>query len=373
MRSVVQLLLVVLALFALAQARHTRWHELDGYTFERYVQEYHKIYTKSEYALREQIFYEKLDVIQKHNADASQTYKKGVNHLTDLTPQEFKKMLGYKKFSRNTERVESTADIDMSFDYPPQLDWRDANIITAVKNQGQCGSCWAFSAVESVESYTALATNQLQDLSIQEILDCTTNPNQCGGTGGCGGATYELAWQTVMTLGGLASEWTYPYQSYQGNNFDSCNYNATLQPPQTQLSNFVDLPGNQYDAVVQALAQKGPLSISVDASSWSDYETGIYNGCNQSYPDIDHAVQLVGYGFEHNSNHEFWIVRNSWAPTWGEDGYIRLYKSSELNCGTDITPSDGSGCLNGPPNVTVCGTCGLLYEPAYPVITVSKH
>jgi len=259
----------------------------------------------------------------------------------------------------------------MSLETPPQIDWRGAGVITAVKNQGLCGSCWAFSATESVESYTALATQQLQDLSIQQILDCTLNPNQCGGTGGCGGATYELAWQTVINQGGLASEWTYPYQSYQGNNFPSCGLNATLQPPQTKLKSYIDLPSNQYDPVLQSLVQKGPLSISVDASAWGDYETGIFNGCNQSYPDIDHAVQLVGYGADKDQN-EFWVVRNSWAPTWGEDGYIRLFKSSKVVCGDDITPSDGSGCLNGPANVTVCGTCGMLYEAAYPVIDVSR-
>jgi len=258
----------------------------------------------------------------------------------------------------------------MSFDPPPQVDWRGAGVITAVKNQGLCGSCWAFSATESIESFTALATKQLQDLSIQQILDCTANPDQCGGTGGCGGATYELAWQTIINQGGIAAEWTYPYQSYQGNNFPSCGLNQTLQPPQTKVKSYVDLPENQYDPVLQSVTQKGPLSISVDASAWSDYETGIFNGCNQSYPDIDHAVQLVGYGVG-DKNQEYWLVRNSWSPSWGEDGYIRLYKSSEVVCGVDITPLDGSGCLNGPANVTVCGTCGLLYEAAYPVIDFS--
>jgi len=170
----------------------------------------------------------------------------------------------------------------------------------------------------------------------------------------------------------ISSECTYPYQSYQGNNFNQCGFNASLTPPQTpDLEKIALLNPNEYEPLVQAVANIGPISISVDASTWSEYESGIFNGCNQTTPDINHAVQLVGYGYEHND--EYWLVRNSWAPSWGEDGYIKLYKSSKVVCGVDVTPLDGSGCINGPANVTVCGTCGILYEPAYPVLSPKKQ
>ena len=184
-----------------------------------------------------------------------------------------------------------------------------------------------------------------------------------GGSGGCGGGTAELAFQSIIDQGGIASEWTYPYLSYQGND-SSCQFSPTKTPPAAKLQSFVALPTNEEQPLLEAVATHGPIAISVDASTWHDYETGIFNGCNQTNPDIDHAVQLVGYG------PGYWLVRNSWAPTWGENGYIRLLRSasSSKSCGTDLTPQDGTACDGSPASVTVCGTCGMLYDNAYPIV-----
>jgi len=256
---------------------------------------------------------------------------------------------------------------------PPRVDWREHGIITAVKDQGQCGSCWTFGTAETIESYWANKTGELTDLSEQQILDCTSNPNQCGGTGGCGGGTAEVAFESIITAGGLADEWTYPYVSYYGNP-STCALNATTQPRPVafaQISSYTTLPPNQYNPVFAHIAKVGPLAISVDASLWSPYEEGIFNGCNQTDPDIDHEVQLVGYGID-NQLGEYWLVRNSWSPFWGEEGYIRIQRSSTVTCGTDTQPSDGTGCKNGPSSVTVCGTCGILYDSTYPTVVTKK-
>ena len=119
---------------------------------------------------------------------------------------------------------------------------------------------------------------------------------------------------------------------------------------------------------MQAVATKGPIAISVDASTWFAYSSGIFNGCNQINPDINHAVILVGYGEEFNQ--KYWIVRNSWSASWGENGYIRLarFDSEQENCGIDNTPQDGTACANFTDPVKVCGTCGILYDSAYPII-----
>jgi len=207
--------------------------------------------------------------------------------------------------------------------------------------------------------------NELSDLAEQQILDCTSNPDQCGGTGGCGGGTPQLAYTQIQAMGGLASEWTYPYTSYFGSNFE-CKFNGSAQNPMVQLSGFEVLPSNEYTPLMTQAAS-GPVAISVDASSWFAYESGVYNGCNQTNPDIDHAVQLVGYGTDPQLG-DFWLVRNSWSPNWGESGYIRLMRTSTVQCGTDNHPSDGMGCKNGPPSVTVCGTCGILFDNSYPII-----
>jgi len=137
------------------------------------------------------------------------------------------------------------------------------------------------------------------------------------------------------------------------------------------LDGFEVLPTNQYDPVLHAVASIGPLAVAVDASAWQFYESGVFNGCNQTNPTIDHAVQLIGYGKDERHG-SFWLVRNSWNPTWGENGYIRLAQRSTPSCGTDIYPSEGEGCKNGPPTVQVCGTCGILFDVSFPWIATNS-
>jgi cathepsin L len=116
---------------------------------------------------------------------------------------------------------------------------------------------------------------------------------------------------------------------------------------------------------MDAVANYGPISVIVDSSYFGSYQSGIFNGCNQTSPDLNHAVQLVGYGTENGI--DYWIIRNSWGSDWGENGYMRMARLASPTCGTDITPSHGSGCDGGPKTVNVCGTCGILYDPSYPI------
>jgi len=239
-------------------------------------------------------------------------------------------------------------------------------VVTAVKDQGRCGSCWSFATAEATESYFALKTNGiLHVLSEQQILDCTPNPQHCGGTGGCGGGTAELAWDRIKAIGGLSSEWTYPYVSYFGAG-QTCKMTEML--PVVKVTGYVNLPTNELDPIMNQVGTEGPVAISVDASAWSAYESGVFNGCNQTNPDIDHAVLLVGYGTDDTLG-DYWLVRNSWGPAWGETGYIRLKRSTEIQCGIDTNPDDGDGCDGGPPTVKVCGTCGILYDGVYPTVS----
>jgi len=170
-----------------------------------------------------------------------------------------------------------------------------------------------------------------------------------------------------MQTGGLASEWTYPYLSYFGQDFPKCNFDKSNTPPMGVVANYTALPSNVYAPLLNAVATVGPVAISADAGAWSEYETGVFNGCNQTSPDINHAIQLVGYGTDAKLG-DYWIVRNSWSPAWGEDGYIRIMRTSQVQCGVDTSPLDGNGCAGGPANVTVCGTCGLLFDSSYPTV-----
>jgi cathepsin L len=122
--------------------------------------------------------------------------------------------------------------------------------------------------------------------------------------------------------------------------------------------------------MLEAVATKGPITITVDAGGWHDYATGIFDGGNHTNPDLDHLVQLMGYGSEDGK--DYWLIRNSWTPEWGENGYIRVARHSQDSapCGMDITPADGDGCKGGPTVVKVCGVSGVLYDGAYPLLGV---
>jgi len=343
-----------------------KWNELQDYSFEKYQKEFDKFYQPSDVLIRRWIFENNLVDILKHNSDPTKTWKKGVNHYTDWTLGEFKQLLGVRKeLLYRTKRNSIKSPTINVADLPQNVDWRDKRIISPVKDQGRCGSCWTFATAELTESYWALSTGELSVLSEQQILDCTPNPQHCGGTGGCDGGTAELAWDRISAMGGLSSEWTYPYQSYLGTAYQ-CRF-STFGPAVANVTQYINLPPNEQDPILDHLANKGPLAISVDASAWSPYESGVFDGCNQTDPDLDHAVQLVGYGTDPNLG-DYWLVRNSWSPNWGEKGYIRLKRTHEITCGIDTNPSDGDGCSGGPPTVNVCGTCGILYDGVYPVV-----
>lgn len=365
-----KLLLLLLGLAALASA--VKWHQLEQYTFSHFKSEFRRDYaTKEEHETRRQIFEAKLKNIKEHNKKNT-TWKMGVNHFTDRTDDEFRAHLGLKKSLLHATKHKASprlhahkSHVDVSHLEGTNVDWRSKNIVSAVKDQGQCGSCWTFATAESVESAWAMATGKLVDLSEQQILDCTANPNDCGGSGGCGGGTAELALDQIIKTGGLATEWTYPYQSYSGTN-ETCKTST----PFAKVQKYVVLKSNDYADVLNAIATVGPLAISVDASAWSQYESGIFDGCNYVNPDLDHAVQLVGFGTDPKLG-DYWLVRNSWSPNWGEEGYIRLRRNSNPPCGTDITPLDGDGCTGGPPQVKVCGECGILYDTLYVIPDLS--
>ncbi len=249
------LLCVALALCA----AKTRWNDLERtkYDFAAYKKEFGRSYVAGEEPKRKALFESRLAEIMRHNRDSSNGWKKGVNHFTDRTDAELKAMRGVKRSMLYSESpvVKTTAPSSMPLRH--SVDWRDENVISTVKDQGQCGSCWSFSAVESVESYWALATGELAVLSEQQVLDCTTNVH-CGGTGGCSGATISLAMQTMISMG-ASSEFTYPYVSYWGSN-QTCAAGTQKAQPFARVAQHVHLPSNQQAPMLQHLSQVGPLS-----------------------------------------------------------------------------------------------------------------
>jgi len=372
MRTVLLLLLAVVAICA-----SNKWRELDPsnqytYTFEDFKIEFNRQYKDdAEEAARRELFQQHFSKILQHNSDKTKTWVKGVNKFADRSEAEFRNYLGVNTglLARQRSSIKRVSyphlpEFNTSLWADANVDWRTKGVITVPKDQGACGSCWSFATAETIESYNALKTRNLLVLSEQQILDCTPNPNDCGGNGGCGGGTVELAVDRIGVMGGLSTEAQYPYISGGGTNY-KCD--MTKVKPVVKVSNYVALPSNQMAPVINHLNTVGPLAISVDASTWSDYGGGVFAGCDNANPDIDHAVQLVGYGTD-TTHGDYWLVRNSWGADYGEGGYIRLKRFATPPCGVDSQPGDGDGCNGGPTKVTVCGNCGILYDTVYVTI-----
>lgn len=217
-----------------------------------------------------------------------------------------------------------------------------------------------------MESHVALNTGLLFDLSVQQTTSCTPNINQCGGQGGCLGATAELAFDYVASAGGLVEEYMMSYSSGTTGHTGDC-VNAAWEPVAT-VTGYQLLPTNNYTALMNAVATVGPMAINVDASTFHAYESGVFSGCNQENPDVNHVVVLDGYGQQEEDGLKYWLIRNSWSPTYGEKGYIRILRSDEddSNCGIDRLPTNGVACKDQPAPQKVCGTCGVIYDSSYP-------
>jgi len=245
-----------------------------------------------------------------------------MNHFGDLTNEEFRKL--YNNFVAPPRTSESTFQLNDNVALPDSVDWRQQNAVTQVKNQGQCGSCWSFSATGSMEGAHAINTGNLVSLSEQNLIDCST----AQGNQGCNGGSMDSAFQYVISNGGIDTETSYPYTASQG----YCNYNAANSA--ATISGFQDLPSGNEATLQQAVATAGPVSVAIDASqnSFQFYSSGIYSDPACSSTNLDHGVLAVSYG-SYGSSQDYWIVKNSWGTTWGQAGYIYMARNDNNMCG----------------------------------------
>jgi len=298
--------------------------------FQDYVVRFGKKYQNvEEFTLRYSNFLDSLERVAKLNKDGRNVY--GVTKFSDMSPAEFKKQ--YLGFNPTKAPKPTKAKIAPAPKSPnaTSADWRDKGAVTAVKDQQQCGSCWAFSATEQIESNWFLAGNDLIELSPQQIVSCDTTD------AGCSGGWTTSAYQYVQGAGGLDLDSDYPYTSGAGDS-GTCDDPLPANPTAT-ISGFSyaippcqdDCTNQDEDTMADVLAATSPLSICVDAETWQDYSSGILSdNCPSAYTDLDHCVQAVG--FDTTGTTPYWIVRNSWNTDWGEEGFIRIAMGSNL-CG----------------------------------------
>jgi len=282
--------------------------------FSHFTQTYNKKYSDAEWSTRMAIFAENLERINEQNRQhilIGGDAVFGVTQFSDLTPAEFKSMyLTYIPSNATLPR----ANIQLDGAPADAVDWRTKGAVTDVKDQGQCGSCWAFSATEAIESYSFLNNGKLLALSPQQITSCDKVD------GGCNGGNTETAYAYVVKAGGIESSADYPYTS-GGGNTGICKFDASKVA--VKITGYKAVAKGENN--LQAALNNGPVSVCLAADAFQSYRSGILKSCPGQ---VDHCVQAVGY--DSVNDPPYWIVRNSWATTWGEQGYIRVQSGKDL-------------------------------------------
>lgn len=312
----------------------TVWVALVSYVFSyndfnNFIVECNKTYSGlNESYYRSSIFYENMNYINNHNAQ-NFSYKLGMNCFADLTFSEFT-----DKRLMNTIRTNKSKSISgIFYNMPSNIDWRSMGVVTNVKDQGDCGSCWAFSAVGTIEGQHCIKNNKLVSLSEQNIVDCSYG----FGNEGCDGGWPEAGMRYVMNNSGLDTEKNYPYTANDG----SCAYNKSYSG--ATVSGTVNITKGNVTELNHAIATIGPISVAIDVESdFQFYSSGIYQSTLCSTDELNHAVLAVGYGIS-PSGKKYYIIKNSWGVSWGMDGYI--YFSGDI------------------PNM-----CGIAQVASYPIV-----
>ncbi|KJE93763.1 cathepsin L2 [Capsaspora owczarzaki ATCC 30864] len=285
-----------------------------------------------EEALRQEIYLSNLELINEHNAAGRHSYTLGMNEFGDLAHHEFAaKYLGVRFNGVNaTKSFASSTYLPRMVSLPDSVDWRTAGIVTPVKNQGQCGSCWSFSTTGSVEGQHARKTGTLVSLSEQNLVDCSSQE----GNEGCNGGLMDDAFEYIIKNGGIDTEASYPYTATTGTcKFNAANIGATV-------ASYQDIITGSESDLQNAVATVGPVSVAIDAShiNFQFYFTGVYNEKKCSTTQLDHGVLAVGYGTS-TEGKDYWLVKNSWGATWGKAGYIWMSRNADNQCGIATSAS----------------------------------
>lgn len=307
----------------------------DQAEWEGFKKEHQKTYATSlEELVRYKIWSSNKEIILRHNMGADQGYHSfwlKMNRFGDLTNDEFVKV--YNGYNASLKIPGITANhvlyYNPSVELPDSVDWRTQGYVTDVKDQGQCGSCWAFSTTGSLEGQHFKQTGKLVSLSEQNLVDCSRKY----GNMGCNGGLMDQAFSYIKDNKGIDTEISYPYEAVD----QDCQFNpATIGATDT---GFVDVQSKNEAALQQAVATIGPVSVAIDAShtSFQFYSHGVYHEPLCSETRLDHGVLAVGYG--NDGKNDYWIVKNSWAASWGDKGYILMSRNKKNNCGIATSAS----------------------------------
>ena len=307
------------ALFSLAGAMLVAPHEERA--FVSWMRSTNQVYAGDEYHLRLGCYLAASRFVQSHNAKG--TFKVSLNKFAALTPTEYRAMLGFRPGPRRGKTSKTAVN------YPESIDWREKGAVTEIKDQGQCGSCWAFSTIMGCEGANQVKTGTLLSFSESNLVDCVDTCLGCMG----GFMAYAIEYVLDEQDGYFNLESDYPYQPVKRD----CAYDKSKRAG--RIRNYVEVEMNDEDDLATKVSSMGPVCVAIDASqmSFQLYTSGIYDEPHCSPANLDHGVGCVGYGVEDGV--KYWIVKNSWGTVWGEQGYIRMiWKNNQCGIAT-------SGCV----------------------------
>jgi cathepsin H len=287
--------------------------------FTSFMQQYNKAYSAEEFARRRAIFYDTLAEIKQINSE-NRGWEAGVNEWSDLSWEEFK-----GKFLMAPQKCSATekGNHEMSGKADDPVDWRLKNVVTPVKNQGSCGSCWAFSTTGAVESVSAIKTGKLQTVAEQQLVDCAGGFKNMG----CRGGLPSQAFQYIMWAGGIQDSASYPYTGRDG----QCKFNK--QKVIISLSNEVNITERAENELVDAIKGR-PVSVAYQVSGdFRSYKSGVYDSkqCKSGPMDVNHAVLAVGFN-QTSAGVPYYIIKNSWGTSFGMQGYFWMVRNKNM-CG----------------------------------------